>query len=119
MMDDILYLISTLEDQDATGVWRQIDKRRSVMCKIGSITRSEFYAAGRNGLNPELEFTVFAGDYKGERTVEYRGKGYGIYRTYIVPGTDYIELYAERKGGTNGEEDANRKAGCRTGANPY
>lgn len=118
-MDDILFLIHTSEEQDATGVWRQIDKRRKVMCKIGSITRSEFFAAGRNGLNPELAFTVFVGDYNGERTVEYHGRGYGIYRTYIVPGTDYIELYAERKGGTNGENDADRKTGCRTGADTY
>lgn len=118
-MDDILYLISTGEAQDATGVWRQTNIRRKVMCKIESITRSEFYAAGRNGLNPELSFTIFVGDYKGERTAEYHGKGYGIYRTYIVPGTDYIELYAERKGGTNGEENADRKTGCRTGANPF
>lgn len=118
-MDDVLYLISDTIERDATGIERNTETRRMVMCRIGSITRQEFFEAGRNGLNPEMEFTVFAGDYKGERTVEYHGRGYGVYRTYIVPGSDYIELYAERKGGTNGEKDTDRQNGCRTGANPY
>jgi hypothetical protein len=43
---------------------------------------------------------VFFGDYDGERLLEYNGKRYGIYRTYHGRG-DQIELYVERKGGTN------------------
>ena len=53
------------------------------MCQVDSVTRSEFFEAGRNGLNPEFVFRVFFGDYEGgERLVEYRGKRYSIYRTY-------------------------------------
>lgn len=44
---------------------------------------------------------MFFGDYQGEKTVEYNGVTYGIYRTYLGR-NDTIELYAERKGGTNG-----------------
>ena len=53
-------------------------------------------------MNPEYRFTMFAPDYEGERTVKYHGKAYSIYRTYLGR-TDTIELYAERKGGTNGK----------------
>ena len=68
---------------------------------MDSVTRSEFYEAGRNGLNPEYRFTMFFGDYSGESVVEYNGDTYSVYRTYLRK-TDIIELYVERKGGTNG-----------------
>ena len=44
---------------------------------------------------------MFAYDYQGEDSVQYNGRTYGIYRTYLGR-EDTIELYAERKGGTNG-----------------
>lgn len=94
-------LISETNTQDANGVWRSKRTTREVFAQVDSVTRSEFFEAGRNGLNPEFRFTLFAGDYEGEREVEYNGKAYGIYRTYFAR-TDVIELYAERKGGTNG-----------------
>ena len=37
-------------------------------------------------------------DYNGEDTLEYDGKLYGIYRTFLARG-DVIELYCEKKGG--------------------
>ena len=97
----VLTLISVTKTQDANGVWQKTETRRDVYCQANSVTRSEFFEGGRNGLNPELQFTMFAYDYDGEETVEYEGKAYGIYRTYLGKG-DTIELYAERKGGTNG-----------------
>ena len=39
--------------------------------------------------------------------VEYEGETYSIYRKYEIPGTDYTELYFERKGGTNGQKENN------------
>lgn len=104
-MDDVAFLISTEESRGRTGVYETTERRSQIYCRINSITRSEFAAAGRNGLNPEFELTVFSGDYHGEREIEYHGMRYGIYRSYKVPGTDYVELYAERKGGTNGEQE--------------
>ena len=44
---------------------------------------------------------MFFGDYSGESVVEYNGGTYSVYRTYLRK-TDIIELYVERKGGTNG-----------------
>jgi hypothetical protein len=44
---------------------------------------------------------MFAADYEDEPIVEYNGKRYSVYRTFFGK-TDSIELYVERKGGTNG-----------------
>ena len=47
-----------------------------------------------------MMFKMFGADYNGEKTLEYNGKTYAIYRVYH-PDEDYIELYAESKGGSN------------------
>ena len=98
---EVLTLIGTTRTQDEYGIWRETPTARNVFCQVNSITRSEFFDAGRNGLNPEFMFSMFAGDYEGERTCEYRGQKYSIYRTYLGR-NDVLELYAERKGGSNG-----------------
>jgi len=105
----VLTLVDESQQQDEYGILRTTTTNRDVYCQVKSIMQSEFYEAGRNGLNPEYEFDMFAGDYEGERTCIYDGQQYGIYRTYITR-NDTIELYAERKGGTNievsdGEDD--------------
>lgn len=104
---DVLTLFSTVIKKDEYGVEKETPTPHQVFCRVNSVTRAEFFDAGRNGLNPAYCFTVFFGDYNDEMLCEYNGKCYGIYRTYHVPGTDYLELYAERKGGTNGKENAN------------
>lgn len=99
---DVITLISVSIGEDEFGIPRIVtEEPREVMCQVDSVTRSEFFDAGRNGLNPEFVFRVFFADYEGERIVEYNGKRYGIYRTYHGR-DDVVELYAERKGGTNG-----------------
>lgn len=98
---NVITLIGTEKVQNEYGVWMECETRRNVFCDISSVTRAEFFDGGRNGLNPEFVFTMFFGDYAGERIVEYAGNRYAIYRTYHGR-TDDIELYAERKGGTNG-----------------
>lgn len=97
---NIITLIGYTKEQDANGVWRKTSCERDVFCQADSVTRAEFFEGGRNGLNPEWRFTMFAYDYNGEDTVRYNGSTYGIYRTYHGRNDD-IELYAERKGGTN------------------
>ena len=101
-MDSIINLIGETRTQDASGVFHNTPDLRQVFCKVRSVSAREFFEGGRNGLNPELKFTMFAADYQGERVLEYNGDKYAVYRTYKA-GSDYIELYAERKGGTNGE----------------
>ena len=108
--EDVIQLVSIEQTQNAFGVWEKTETTRQVFCKVSSVSQSEFFEAGRNGLNPEWRFVVFGADYGDEETVIYNNKRYGVYRTYRDG--DFIELYVERKGGTNravtsnGEEDS-------------
>lgn len=101
----VITLLATVKAQDAFGVWQETETSRDVFCQVNSVTRAEFFDGGRNGLNPEFRFTLFFGDYNGEQTVIYNGKAYAVYRTYHAR-TDEIELYVQRKGGTNGKENS-------------
>lgn len=100
----VISLISEKRYKNEYGVYWTCPSSRDVFCQVDSVTRSEFFEAGRNGLNPEYKFTMFAGDYNGEKVVEYNGETYAVYRTYYGR-TDTVELYVERKGGTNGKAD--------------
>ena len=96
-----IMLLSTTKAQDAYGVWVESPTSRMVFCQVDSVTRAEFFDGGRNGLNPEYRMTMFFGDYNGEKLLSYNGQTYSVYRTYQGK-NDTIELYVERKGGTNG-----------------
>ena len=119
-MDGTARLLKAVYEKDQYGVEREALTGREVFCKAKSVTRSEFFNAGRNGLNPQLVLTVFAADYEGERLAEYGGQTYAIYRTYKAEDSgystkargsylelqaDYIELYLEAQGGANGKTD--------------
>lgn len=99
---NVINLISTTKTQDDYGVWHEETTARAVFCNVQSVTRNEFFEGGRNGLNPQYEFTVFFADYNGETIVEFEGETYAVYRTFRRR-DDTLELYVERKGGTNGK----------------
>lgn len=101
---EVITLLPVTNTQNQYGVWEETPVKRDVFCQVDSVTRAEFFDAGRNGLNPQYRFTVFYADYNGEETIVYKGKAYGVYRTF-QPRTDVLELYVERKGGTNGKEN--------------
>ena len=103
---DVIYLLDTVKNQNKYGVWVETQISREVFCQVDSVTRAEFFEGGRNGLNPEYRITMFFGDYNGERDVVYNGKAYSVYRTYKGR-KDEIELYVQRKGGSNGKESQN------------
>lgn len=98
---DVIDLIAVTQTQDEFGVWRTTEKARQIYCQVDSVTASEFFEGGRNGLNPEFRFRVFNADYEGEPIIEYNKQRYSVYRTYLRR-DDTLELYVERKGGTNG-----------------
>lgn len=98
---EVITLLAPTQTQDTTGVWRTSYTETDVYCQVDSVTQQEFFEGGRNGLNPSYRFTVFFGDYAGQPLVQYNGSTYSIYRTYMGR-NDTLELYAERKGGTNG-----------------
>ena len=102
---DVIDLVTITREQDEYGVWRvKSETTKQIYCQVESIRQSEFFEAGRNGLNPELRFVVFFGDYNNEPIVIYKNKRYSIYRTFLRK-NDRLELYVERKGGTNGEDN--------------
>lgn len=101
---DIVNLYHDTVTYDDYGVGRKTRTAKQIYCKVDSVTRAEFFDAGRSGLNPEYRITMFFGDYDGETVVGYKGRLYSVYRTYQAK-TDIIELYVERQGGIDGEEN--------------
>ena len=98
MQDDVLTLISNTFDGDSIGQQKPVELRRDVFCRVSAISRREWFDAGHSGLKPELMFSVFFGDYCGEKTVEYNGERYTVYRTYRAD-QETVELYCERRTG--------------------
>lgn len=104
-MDDVLTLIAQTFTEDSELNPVASSNRREVFCRVGSVSRSEFYQAAQADLHPGYVFTLanFA-DYEGERLAEYvdwRGTVHVLYitRTYRVPDSDEIELTCEERTG--------------------
>lgn len=95
----VIDLIETTYTKDTLGQYVYTNTKRTVFCKVTSVTQSEWFEGGRIGLNPQFRFVLFAGDYNKERELEYEGNVYTIYRTYYSMG-DTVELYTELKKGT-------------------
>lgn len=94
-------LITKTETDDIYGIPQpSAEARTEVMARIESVSRSEFFEAGRNGLKPEYKFTMFLYDYSGQTEIEYNDTRYTVYRTYMGS-SDTIELYVTLKGVTN------------------
>lgn len=94
----VIYLIQEAHTVGSAGVVETTKTERKVFCQVDSVTLSEWSEGGRNGLNPELRFTMMEAEYKGEEVLRYKGNQFAIYRTYKTR-NDLIELYAERRKG--------------------
>ena len=97
---DIVTLYSDSITFDNYGVPVKSRTARDVFCKVESVTRAEFFEAGRAGLKPEYRITMFSGDYQDESIAGYKDRIYSIYRTFYGKNDD-VELYVERKTGTD------------------
>lgn len=95
------YLLTPHRVQDDLLQWVDDPIRREVFGQISSVTSTEFFSAGQNGISPEFRMTMFAPDYEGEQDLEYNGQIYSIYRTYYGR-NDTLELYVERRRGDGG-----------------
>jgi SPP1 family predicted phage head-tail adaptor len=94
----VAYLVTQEYQKDQYGVHRETVTERKIYVQVDSVSGSEWFEGGRNGLNPEFRFTTWRFDYKGEEVIKYNGQYYQIYRTYL--GRDEtIELYAEKRKG--------------------
>lgn len=116
---DVINLIKLKPEQNDFGLFKDMDagataghaiagkaivgtwtiKSREVFCDVRSITQTEWFNAGRNGIeHPAFLFVMNRNEYEDEQIVEYNGKRYGVYRTYAGR-NETLELYCEAKGG--------------------
>lgn len=82
--DDICYLIS--EDPQAHGVFDKPDEGKiPVFCQVLSVSRSEYWHALQNGIEPSyvLRFSESA-DYHGEKVLLFRNRRWRVIRTYVT-----------------------------------
>ena len=93
-------LITITFKDDDFGVPKKVETSRKVYGSFDSLSASEIFEGGRDGLNPELRFTMLELDYKDETILVRGNKRYAVYRTFR-PGNGKVELYCERKGGKN------------------
>lgn len=101
MIDDAITLVKTSKTPDDIGNIVNDVIKRDVFCRVKSVDRAEFYKAGQLGMKAAYKFTLFKGDYEDEELVIYKDIQYAIYRTYEVPDTDDMELYAKVKEGVS------------------
>ncbi len=92
------YLLTTVSYQDELKQFQETTRKRLVFGKLSSVTASEFFAGGQNGLKPEFQIVMFAPDYYGEKTLEFNGEVYTIYRVYFTS-NGMAELYVEKRAG--------------------
>lgn len=91
-------LVTESYAQNEFGVWFPITEERRIFAKVTSVTSAEWFEGGRNGLNPEFRFLIFAPEYNGEQILKYNNTYYTIYRTYETT-TGVMELYVEKRKG--------------------
>lgn len=103
MIDGVATLISQQFSKDEIGQFIANESRTEVYVAESNITRAEFYNAGRQGLNPEIVLITPIVNYDGQRIVEYRGRRFGVYRTFT--NNEDIELYLTDKGGIDGTQE--------------
>lgn len=94
----VIYLIKNDKQQNQYGVWVDNTTERKVFAEVTSVGQSEWFEGGRQGLNPQYRFRMFAYDYQGESLLKYNNTIYSIYRTYVDK-DEIIELYTELKKG--------------------
>lgn len=91
-------LLTSEYTQDVIGQWIKTVTETEVFATVSSVTMSEFYQAGLQGMKPEFRMTIWMTEYHDEEELVYNDKVYSIYRTYIRD-DGRIELYVtERKG---------------------
>lgn len=95
---DVMQLIAVTYTDDDINQKIPAETARSVFCNVASVSASEWFEAGRAGMQAALKVTMFAPDYQGEQIAVVGGVRYGVYRTYHAK-NETLELYLERKAG--------------------
>lgn len=104
----VIYLISKNSVQTNDYSWVNNETKTKVFCEVRSITQTEWFNAGRNGIDhPAYIFIINRNEYFGQQIVEYEGQRYGVYRTYRGK-NESLELYCEAKGGVYVEKQTDQ-----------
>ena len=97
-MDNVINLVQKNYTKDEIGQEIAIETETTIFCSIASVSREEFFTAGKSGIRPSLQLTINRYEYDGQKVCVVNGKRYAIYRTYIGKG-ETLELYLEEQSG--------------------
>ncbi len=98
-MDGVAYLVKRMNQRDPIGQYIPSEEKREIFVSEGPLSRSEYFRAGQNRMNPEIMLTTSEINYDGETVIEYKNVRYGIYRTFHKEDSDEIEMYLHRQAG--------------------
>ncbi|SET02210.1 phage head-tail adaptor, putative, SPP1 family [Salinibacillus kushneri] len=95
MYNHELVLIKQTVVTDDLGNQTIEESRNTVLCKVNSIGRNEFYEAATHGMKPEIEFVIHGYEYEDEQQVVFEGAEYKVIRTYKED-FEEVELTCEK-----------------------
>jgi hypothetical protein len=93
--DAVIFLVKEVYSQDDIGNSKTSQEKRKAFANRFAISRSEFTAAGEQGLRPDFAFQINTVDYAGEEKAIYLGNTYTIYR--VQESGDRTTLYLTSK----------------------
>jgi SPP1 family predicted phage head-tail adaptor len=97
-LDDVCYLLAITTEKDELGQPIKTETPFMVFCSNLSITRAEYQNAGILGYKPDVLLIVDSDSYDNEKSIEYHGKKYSVYRNFRrIDG--FTEVYCEVKAG--------------------
>lgn len=97
MYESVATLRKVTYTQDAALNQVAVYEDRQVFVKPRSVYSNDFYQAAQSGLKPSVVLVLFAGDYDGEKLVEFEGKEYTVTRVFRRPDRDAVELTLEER----------------------
>lgn len=88
-------LISQNISYSEIGVPVSTSSTTELIGNFQTVSAQEFYRGGELGIKPEFIIKVWDAEYNGETLLEYDGKRYIIYRTYLAS-DGRRELYCQK-----------------------
>ena len=99
MYNEVVTLITETFAEDDIGQHIPIENKNETLCRTESVSKTEWFDAGRTGLKPKLKVILPEYNYSSEEKVEYDGVRYSVYRMFHNQKTNEVELYLEKKTG--------------------
>ena len=93
-------LIGKSYTTNSIGVTVVTETKTDVFATVYSVSQTEFFRAGQEGLKPAAVYAVRSMEYDGQDEIEANSVRYSIYRTF-VRSDGRTELYVNRRKGTN------------------